>query len=158
MPRPPANQSETPAPTAAPGFDLGQLIDQDTARVPINDEAGNRIVGQDGEPWYIEVAGPTHDATKEARNIGIRQSLSNQRRARLKGAALENIQDQEIEEIANQQLEPLAIRTVGWGPISLGGKPFPFSRENARQMYRTSQLIRNQVAKFLEAETSFLRR
>ena len=137
--------------------DLGTMFDQDVAKVFIFDERSNAIIGSDHQPWYILVAGPTHAKTIEARNISIRQTLKDRRKAEsLKNP--DKISDLEIETVAENQSKPLELRTLGWGPIALNGKEFSFTPENVKALYRTSQVIRLQVERFINGEAAFLQR
>lgn len=133
--------------------DLGGLFDVDSIRKPIVDESSRPVIGSDGQPWYIELAGPSHPKTVEARNKAIRKVLKERRKKR---AALDDVTDAEIEEVQSSQLDPLVMRTLGWGPINVKGAPFEFSAHNATQMYKTSSIIRAQIEEAFKEETAFL--
>lgn len=135
------------------GADLGGLVDADSTKCFIQDARGKAMIGSDGKSWFIELAGPSHKKTVEARNRAIRKVLKQRRKSQ---KTLDDVTDTEIEEVALNQIEPLLLRTLGWGPIELNGEDFKFNNDNSKALYNTSSIIRTQVEAFLQEESSFL--
>jgi len=112
-----------------------------TAEMIVRDQAGNTVMGSDGEPWRIVFAGPDH---QKASRLSPRQ----QRRmlARMMAGR---------DDAMEAQIAPLVKRTLAWSPVELEGKPFPCTPENARRLFSRSVTIRRQAERFLVSEGSF---
>lgn len=107
---------------------------------------GKPFVGADGEPWKIRIAGPTHP-------MGFKAEESMRLRVLRQMESGKETPDDYIDRV----LEPLILRTLSWTPINLGDKPFPCTAENARKLYRESDVVRKQVEGFIYKTANFLK-
>ena len=124
---------------------LESLIGKKQADVAIIGPDGAPFVGADGDQWRITIAGPTHPkgfAAEEAMRLRALRQLDGR--------------GETAEEYIDRVLEPLVTRTIGWTPVTLNGEPFVYSSENARKLYRESDLVRKQVEVFIYRSASFL--
>lgn len=125
---------------------LDALIGQKESVLRILGPDNNPFMGADGEPWTITIAGPTHPKgfqAEEALRLRVLKQLDG------KGET--------AEEYIDRVIEPLVIRTLSWTPINLGNEPFPCTPENARKLYRESDLVRKQVEGFIFRSANFLK-
>lgn len=134
-------------------MDLSDLQDLETFEVPILKSDGTPVMGSDGQPWKIKVAGPSHPATFRAQDmVGITVK-------RIAGEKDRKDDEGETDEdVRLRMLAPLIERTLGWSPTTFQGSPFPFSRDNAIAIYTTAALIRSQVEQALYTEGNFRKR
>lgn len=125
-------------------FDLSAIRQQDTGTLEIVHPATG-----EGTGWLIEIAGPGHPATLRQRNSMIA-------RARKAGA---KSQERTAEQIDRESAEFLANSIISWSGLTMDGKPVPYSPEKALEILSDPgfSLIRDQINKFLLAETSFLK-
>jgi hypothetical protein len=125
---------------------LENLIGTKQAELAIVGADGAPFHGSDGDQWKITIAGPTHPkgfAAEEMLRLHALRSLEG------KGETSE----QYIERV----IEPLVTRTLSWSPITFHGEPFPCTQENARKLYRESDLVRKQVEGFIYKTANFLK-
>jgi hypothetical protein len=137
------------------GFDLLNIAaDVDTADLIVRDPDGEPYL-IDGQPFTIVMAGPSHAQSIEAQRWAQTRSYGRTRRGR------SNVRD-EATEFEADNVGVMARRTLGWRPDSLtiGGRPFPFSRENAETLYNDPRFfhIRQAVVEFINNEANFTRR
>lgn len=133
-------------------FDLSAL---DTA-----DEAEMEVYAN-GHPtgWKLRFAGPGHPKSIEQSNRLAKERL---RREREQEAAMVNGRkwkppEETVEEALERNVNLVVDRLLGWSPIQMGGKDYPFSPENARALLmdrRKGQLL-IQCLEFLGSENSF---
>ena len=145
-----AQAPEAPAQQAAPEFlDLSKLDTVSAASQavwmdlyhPITDE---KMVDAGGA-WRIQVLGGDSKEFKRAISFEHEKAA----KSRKKVMSLEK-QDQ-------GGINALAAITVGWENIRLGGKPLPFSRDNAVELYSAYPWIKEQVDAFTAERANFLK-
>jgi hypothetical protein len=63
-----------------------------------------------------------------------------------------------VEKDQEQATDLLAACTLGWEGMVMNGKPYPFTRENAKALYSNPGFawLRNQVDKFIADRANFL--
>jgi len=136
-------------------FDIDDLNSVDEGKMMVL--AGDRPTG-----WEWTFAGPGHPMGIAQTNRIAREELSRQRsqeQARVnnkKYKAEEKSPDDLLEENVNFILE----RLLGWSDVNMNGKPFPFSRENARSILKDKRkaTILNQCIEFILNDNSFTKR
>jgi hypothetical protein len=125
---------------------LDSLFSSPESVIEINGPDGKPFIGADGEPWRITIAGPTHAMgfkAEESMRIRVLRAMDGSKET----------ESDYIERV----LEPLVIRTLAWSPINLGGAPYLCTPENARKLYRESDLVRKQVEGFIYKSGNFLK-
>lgn len=125
---------------------LDALIGQKESTLRIVGPDGQPFLGANGEPWTITIAGPTHPKgfqAEEAMRLRVLRQMEG------KGET--------AEEYIDRVIEPLVVRTIAWTPIQLGGEPFLCTPENARKLYRESDVVRKQVEGFIFRSVNFLK-
>lgn len=124
---------------------LDSLIGQKEARLKILGPDGSPFFGSDGDQWSIVIAGPTH-----ARGFQAEEMM------RLHALRSLDGKGETAEQYIDRVIEPLVTRTISWSPIMFNGEPFVCTPENARKLYRESDLVRKQVEAFAYRSSSFL--
>lgn len=127
--------------------DIAALFEKPETALEIKGPDGAPFMGSDGEPWRITIAGPSHAQgfrAEEAMRLRVLRQMTDKDKAA-------NPAEDYIERV----LEPLVLRTIDWSPINQNGKPFLFTPENARLLYRTSDLVRKQVEGFVYRAENF---
>jgi hypothetical protein len=122
-------------------------MEAEEAWLPIMGADSKPFVGSDGEQFKIKIAGPTHSAgfrADEALRLRVLKQMTNQ-------TGVETIAEDYIARV----LEPLVLRTLDWTPISQGDQLFVCNEENARRLYRQSDLVRKQVEGFIYRAENF---
>lgn len=61
------------------------------------------------------------------------------------------------QQMLNDDIELLAQNTTGWKNLEMGGKEYPFSLANARELYKKFAWIREQAHMFVDDRTNFLK-
>lgn len=138
------------APSAA--FDLSDLDASDTAVMEIY---------ANGKPtnWLWEFAGPGHPKTIEQSNRIAKERLRKEReieQAQVNGRKYKPAEET-VDEALSRNVQLVVDRLLGWSPIKMDGKDYPFSPENAKALLldrRKGQLL-VQALEFLGDERSF---
>src|SRR5690554_662126 len=140
---------------AAGSFDLSAVdaADESVMQVVVN-----------GEPvdWHWRFAGPGHPKTIEQSNKLAKERLrreKEQEQARINGKRWK-APDETVDEVLERNVNLVVDRLLGWSPVTMDGKDYPFSVENARALLldrRKGQLL-IQALEFLGDEQSFGRR
>lgn len=127
---------------------LDDLFDVITeAQMTVIDPRTEEAVKGDGdEDWKITFAGPLHAVTKKLEKDRRTNAVMSAKSGRGMKAAL----------ATDFQLEELVARTLGWGPITRKGRPFPFTPENARALYSEAPVVKGQALVFITEADSFL--
>src|SRR5690606_32108760 len=109
--------------------------------------------------WWWEFAGPGHPKTEALNNRLARERLH---KAALVEQAQVNGRKWKAEEdspdaVRAENIGNLVERLVGWSPIEIGGRDFPFSPENAIEFLSHPKRVGvlTQASEFLAAERSF---
>jgi len=61
-----------------------------------------------------------------------------------------------VEEQEENTLNLLATCTLGWEGVVVDGEPLPYSKENAKELYRRFRWLREQVDAFIGDRANFL--
>lgn len=140
---------------AAGSFDLSAVdaADESVMQVVVN-----------GEPvdWHWRIAGPGHPKTIEQSNKLAKERLrreKEQEQARINGKRWK-APDETVDEVLERNVNLVVDRLLGWSPVTMDGKDYPFSVENARALLldrRKGQLL-IQALEFLGDEQSFGKR
>lgn len=141
---------------AAPAaFDLSDLDAQDEAVMEVL--ANGKPTG-----WLWTFAGPGHPKTVELSNRFARDRLrreKEQEQAQVNGKKWK-APDESPDEVLARNVSLVAARLLGWSPIQMNGKDYPFTSENAKALLmdrRKGQLL-VQALEFLGEEQSFTKR
>jgi len=116
-------------------------------------------VGFDGEPvgLRIKVYGPDSKAYAKAKD---RQQSSFLKRFADAQAGTVDPKDKDDDSVA-KEVEALVELTADWEPVDADdpivweGKPFPFSRSNAKKLYERVPTVRAQVRAYIENRRNF---
>lgn len=138
---------------AVPSFDMDAFEASDTGKMEVLDAAG-RPTG-----WFWEFAGPGHPKTEALNNRFARERLH-------KAALMEQAQvngrkwkadEEDPAEVRAKNIRDLVDRLVGWSPVEIGGRDFPFTSENAIEFLSHPKRVGvlTQAMEFLAAEKSF---
>lgn len=134
------------------GFDLDQL---DAA-----DEATMTVVANGAlTDWSWTFSGPGHPKTVEQSNRLSRERLHEERQkeqARANGRKWK-APEETVDEVRARNVGFVVERLIGWSPVKMGGKDYPFTSENARALLldpRKGGLL-IQALEFLGEEASF---
>ncbi|MGN6142242.1 MAG: branched-chain amino acid ABC transporter [Mesorhizobium sp.] len=141
--------------TASAAFDLSDL---DSA-----DEAVMEVLAN-GKPtgWTWTFAGPGHPKTIELSNRFARDRLrreKEQEQAQVNGKKWK-APDESPDEVLDRNVSLVVARMLGWSPIQMSGKDYPFTTDNAKALLmdrRKGQLL-VQALEFLGEEQSFTKR
>lgn len=136
-----------------PSLDFDAFEAAETAKMQVLDAAGNPT------GWWWEFAGPGHPKTLALSNRLARERLH-------KVALMEQAQvngrkwkadEESPDKVQSRNIADLVERLVGWSPVEIGGKDFPFTPENAVEFLSHPKRIGvlTQAMEFLAAETSF---
>ncbi|MHA6690599.1 branched-chain amino acid ABC transporter [Devosia sp. A449] len=109
--------------------------------------------------WVWEFAGPGHPKTEALNNRFARERLlksAQVEQAQVNGRKWKADQD-EPAEVRAKNIADLVERIVGWSAVEIGGKPFPFSAENATEFLSHPKRIGvlTQAMEFVASEKSF---
>lgn len=126
--------------------DLENLFEEQVVKLDIIGPDGTPFIGTDGEGWWITIAGPSHPAGFKAEEVARLRVFK-----QMTGKQEVDVADDYIERI----IGPLVIRTLEWGPINQGGKPFHCTPNNVRALYTKSDLVRKQVEGFVYHAENF---
>lgn len=137
-------------------------LDMDDFALP--DEGVLEIKNKKGDPsgWNWRMAGPGHPVTLAADDRQTKRFLrrsAEQEQARVNNRKWKG--DTETpQELRERSIEYIIARTLGWNEdMTLGGKPFPFTAENARTILSNQAAgIYDQANDFLRDEQSFTKR
>lgn len=125
----------------------------DTGKMEVIDINGN-LTG-----WFWEFAGPGHPKTEAVNNKFARQRLA--RQAQMESAQVNGRKwkaDQELpEDVRARNIADMVERLIGWSDIEIGGKPFPFTPEAAKEFLSHPKRVGvlTQAMEFLANEKSF---
>lgn len=136
-------------------FDAGSLLAADTADMTV-------MSGGKPTDWVWTFAGPGHEKAIEQSNRLARERLkldAEQERSRVNGKKW-RADPESPEEARRRHVDFIVERLVGWSDVSMAGKPFPFSVENARAFLGNPAAIAvaTQALEFLGDDRSFTRR
>lgn len=139
----------------APSFDLSDLDAVDTASMTV-------MVGDKPTDWVWTFAGPGHPATVEQGTRLARERIAReqaQEQAQVNGRKWKAPQET-VDEVRQRNVDLVVGRLLGWTPVTMSGKDYPFSRENAQALLldprKGSLLV--QCLEFLGSEQSFTKR
>jgi hypothetical protein len=140
---------------AAGSFDLSSFDAVDEAEMEVY---------ANGQPtgWKFRIAGPGHPKTIEQSNKLAKERLrreKEQEQARINGKRWK-APDESVDEVLERNVNLVVDRLLGWSPVTMDGKDYPFSVENARALLldrRKGQLL-IQALEFLGDEQSFGKR
>jgi hypothetical protein len=135
-----------------PAFDLSSMDAIDEAEMEVY---------ANGQPtgWKWRFAGPGHPKTVEQGNRLARERL---RREREQEAAQVNGRkwkpdSETVDEALDRNVRIVTDRLLGWTPVQMSGKDYPFTAENAKAllMDRRKSALLIQALEFLGDEKSF---
>lgn len=134
-------------------YDVDALDTADTADMTILGPAGQLT------DWVWTFAGPAHDKTIAQGNRLARERLHEDRQqeaARVNGRKWKPAEES-VDQVRAKNIEFVVERLVGWSGASRGGKDFPYSVENAREVLqdRRKAALLTQSLEFLGETTSF---
>lgn len=137
-------------------FDISSLAASDEADLHILDADGNRT------GWVWTFAGPNHPATISADNdVNARYVAREQAKERtiVNGRKWKG-SDETPEELRQRSIDYVVARLLRWSEMTMEGKPFPYTAENARLILsdRKYATVYDQANGFLIEEKSFLKR
>lgn len=138
--------------SASAVFDLSELDAADEAVMEV--EANGKATG-----WLWTFAGPGHEKTIEQSNRLAKERLRKeaaQEQAVINGKKWK-ADEETVDEALARNVGLVIDRLLGWSPIQMGGKDYPFSAENAKALLmdrRKGQLL-IQALEFLGNERSF---
>ncbi len=143
------------ATAAAPVFDLADLDTADTAEWNVTHDG--KEIG-----WVWIFAGPGHQATIDLgnrlakKNLAVRKA---QEQAQVNGKKWKP-DDEDPEQIRKENASLITSRLLGWTEINLGGKPFPYTPENALSILldRKKSFLMAGALEFLADDKSFMTR
>lgn len=141
--------------TTPAAFDLSDLDAQDEAVMEVL--ANGHPTG-----WTWTFAGPGHPKTIELSNRFARDRLrreKEQEQAQVNGKKWK-APDESPDEVLDRNVSLVAARLLGWSPIQMNGKDYPFTTDNAKALLmdrRKGQLL-VQALEFLGEEQSFTKR
>lgn len=125
----------------------------DTGKMEVLDVQGNPT------GWFWEFAGPGHPKTEALNNRISRERLRKQaqiEQAQANGRKYK-VDPETPDDIRAKNIADIVERLVGWSDIEIGGKPFPFTAENATEFLshpkRVGVVV--QAVEFLANEKSF---
>lgn len=128
-------------------MDLKTLEQQDATDYSLKTPAGDKT------DIVFQLAGPTHP---------VRQALEK----RLTGRGLRQLNkhgkvhfDEDPDELRDQQVDRLVLCTLGWKNMEMEQKPYPFSQQNARELYSNPKFgwVRDQIDEALRAVENFIK-
>lgn len=140
---------------ASAAFDLSELDAVDEATMEVL--ANGRPTG-----WIWTFAGPGHPKTIELSNRFARDRLrreKEQEQAQVNGKKWK-APEESPDEVLTRNVGLVVARLLGWSPIQMGGKDYPFTPENAQAilMDRRKGTLLVQAMEFLGEEQSFTKR
>ena len=141
--------------TAPAAFDLSDLDASDEAVMQV--EANGKPTG-----WYWTFAGPGHPKSIEQGNRIAKERLRKeaaQEQAVVNGKKWK-ADENTVDEALARNVRIVTDRLLGWSPIQVGGRDYPFTIENANALLmdrRKGQLLL-QALDFLGDESSFTQR
>jgi hypothetical protein len=134
-------------------FDIDALDAADTADM--------EVLGPDGRltGWIWTFAGPGHPQTITQSNRIARERLhedSQKEAARVNGRKWKP-PEETVDQVRAKNIEFVVERLVGWQGATRGGKEFPYSPENAREILqdRRKAALLTQALEFLGEASSF---
>lgn len=138
---------------AVPSFSLDAFEAADTGKMEVLDAAGNPT------GWLWEFAGPGHPQTEALNNRFARERLQKAaqvEQAQFNGRKWKAEQD-EPAQVRAKNIADLVQRLVGWSPVIIDGKDFPFSAENATEFLSHPKRVGTltQAMEFLASERAF---
>lgn len=135
-----------------PNFSFSDFEDADTANMTV-------VIHGRLTNWVWTFAGPGHEKTIEQTNRLARENLHAERKIeqqRLNGKKVV-LPEESVDDLRTKNVQRIVERLVGWSPVVIDGKDYPFTPENAFSLLidrkRPSLLI--QAMEFLAAEGSF---
>lgn len=131
---------------ANPGFDLSQLAASDSAAVEIYHPVSKKPIG-----ITINIVSTDSDLFRKATMAQQNKRIKMMTRGRRTGSALT------AEEMEEESLDLLASCTLVWDGVLMGTDPLPFTKENARELYRKHSFIREQVDEAMADRALFLK-
>jgi hypothetical protein len=141
--------------TEAVAFDISALDATDEAQM---------VVHSNGRPtsWVWTFAGPGHPKAVDLANKLSRERLrkeAEQEQARVNGRKWK-ADDEDPDEVAERNADYIVARLIGWSEVQLGGKPYPFSPDNARALLLDPKkgALALQALEFLADQRSFTQR
>lgn len=138
--------------TAPAAFDLSDLDASDEAVMEVY--ANGKPTG-----WLWTFAGPGHPKSIEQGNRLAKERLRKeaaQEQAVINGKKWK-ADEETVDEALARNVRIVTDRLLGWSPIQMGGKDYPFTQENANALLmdrRKGQLL-IQALEFLGDEKSF---
>lgn len=136
-------------------FDLDELDAIDEAEMTV-------VVNGKPTAWTWRFAGPGHAKTIAQSERLAREALHHQRQIETKrnNGKKWTAPEETPSELVDRNVNLIVERLLGWSDVTIGGKPLPFSAENARTLLkdpRKGQLL-VQALEFLGDETAFSNR
>lgn len=120
------------------------------------------IQGEKKTGWLITLGGPEHPKAVAFADAQLRQGLEKARQARLALASGVEpaVEQKEPDEVRRENIAWMVARIVGWTPIRVGGKEYPFSDEAAFDLLTRPTFggVVRQISRVLETEARFTRR
>lgn len=123
------------------GANTGAIMDVE------NPVTGEKLKTADGAPVTITLLGLDSDRLKKRQNELTNDVLK-------KGFRPKRVTAEKGED---DRLTTLALATVGWENIDLGGEKLDFSQDNARKLYRRLPWLAEQVDAFVGDRANFLK-
>lgn len=136
----------------SPAFDLSDLDASDEATMEVY--ANGKLTG-----WLWTFAGPGHPKSIEQSNRMAKERLRKEReieQAQINGRKYKAAEET-VDEALERNVSIVTDRLLGWSPIQMGGKEYPFTPESAKALLmdrRKGQLL-IQALEFLGDERSF---
>lgn len=142
-----------PAKKAVPSFSLDAFEASDTGKMEVLDAAGNPT------GWFWEFAGPGHPKTEALNNRFARERLhkaAQMEQAQVNGRKWKAEQE-DPDELRAKNIRDLVERLIGWSPVQIGGKDFPFAPESAVEFLSHPKRVGvlAQAMEFVASEKSF---
>ena len=120
------------------------------------------MVGGAPSGWIWTFCGPGDPRAVAQSNRVAREELARQRgvsRAQANGKKW-SPPEQTPDEVRENNVNFVMERLTGWSEVTMGGEPFPFSVENARQVLndRKKGALLQQAIEFIVDDNSFMKR
>lgn len=136
-------------------FDIDEIDSIDTADMTV-------YVNGRATTWVWTFAGPGHPKAVELSNRVARERLrreAEQEQARVNGKKW-HAEQETPEDMAKRNADYVVGRLLGWTDVMMGGKPFPFSPDNARALLIDPKkgALALQALEFLGDQKSFMKR
>lgn len=136
-------------------FDIDEIDSIDTADMTV-------YVNGRATTWVWTFAGPGHPKAIELSNRVARERLrreADQEQARVNGKKWK-ADEETPEDMAKRNADYVVGRLLGWSDVMMGGKPFPFSPDNARALLIDPKkgALALQALEFLGDQKSFMKR